>query len=85
MLERDVLGFSFKVSHFRFVLKAEVVEEVLGESYVEDSHVLSELLVTDDTKLWHVNGASSLDLGVAPLYKSLPHQIVGRLTNDGPN
>jgi hypothetical protein len=84
-LHDDIPGLPFELSHLWLVFQLKVFEEVLAELNVEDPDVISDLLVADDAELRHVDGPADLHLRVAPLYESVPDQVVGRLTDDAPD
>lgn len=78
----QVLSFILKLGHFWFVSKSVLAEEALGEFDVENTDVVSYLLVTYDTKALHIYGASNLDLTVAPFCERLPDDIICSLGYD---
>ena len=81
-LHDQILGFSFEFSHLCLVDEVVLTLEGLREFDVEDSCVVSNLLVSNSTEVLHGYGPSHLDLALAPLYKSAPNHLVGCLTYD---
>ena len=59
-----------------------VVHEVFRQLDVENSHIVSDLLVADDAELHHVDCSTNLSLTLAPFDKSRPNEVIGCLTDD---
>jgi hypothetical protein len=78
----EILGLSLELGHLWLVHELMLTKEGIRELDIEDSHVVSDLLISDDTKTWHVNGTSNFDLAVAPLNKGLPDYVISSLRND---
>ena len=62
-----------------------LAKEGVGESNVEDPHVVSDLLISNDTKAWHVDCSPDLDLTVTPFDEGVPDDIICGLGNDVAN
>jgi len=84
-LEEDVRSLALELCHLRFVGKLEVAEEVLTETDVENPNVVFDLLVSNCTKLGHINCPSCFGLGETPLDEGVPDQVIGGLTDDASN
>jgi len=78
----EILGLSLELGHLWLVHELMLTKEGIRELDIEDSHVVSDLLISYDTKTWHVNGTSNFDLAVAPLNKGLPDYVISSLRND---
>jgi len=78
----EILGLSFELGHLWLVHELMLTKEGIRELDIKDSHVVSDLLISDDTETWHVNGTSNFDLAVAPFNKSLPDYVISSLRND---
>ena len=80
-----ILGLSLELSHLWLVHELVLGQEGLRESHIEDPHVVSDLLVADDTEALHVDGTPDFDLPVTPFDEGVPDKIICGLRNDAAN
>ena len=81
----EVFGLLLELSHLWLVHELVLAKEGLRESHIKDPHVVSDLLVADDTEARHVDCSPDLDLTVAPFYEGVPDNIICGLRNDAAN
>ena len=78
----DIVSFLLKLSHLRFVDEVMVCEEALRQLNVQNSHIFSHLLVSNDTKIHHVDCSTNLSLALAPFDEGVPAKVIGGPTGD---
>jgi hypothetical protein len=81
-LSDNIISFSFELSHLWLVSDVVTGKEVFRQLDVENPYVLSDLLVSDDTKLGHVDSTAHLNLVLAPLSEGMPNEVISCLTDD---